>query len=89
MNIYICFIFWSLEFRSELEEYAEMQEQERRRKAEKAHKEKREILARKNHYLISTEVIPGVFNSPFLPWVVIGLSVTLDKSQLHSTSIKV
>lgn len=54
--------------RSELEEYAEMQEQERRRKAEKVEKERREVLARRNHYLISTEVIPGVFNSPFLPY---------------------
>ncbi|KAK3092742.1 hypothetical protein FSP39_006778 [Pinctada imbricata] len=54
--------------RSELEEYAEQQEQERRRKQEKEEKARREHLAKKNHYLISTEVIPGIFNSPFLPY---------------------
>ena len=54
-------------YRSELEEYSEQQEQERRRRQEKEEKKRREHLAKKNHYLISTEVIPGVFNSPFLP----------------------
>ncbi|KAJ8306875.1 hypothetical protein KUTeg_014959 [Tegillarca granosa] len=54
--------------RSELEEYAEQQEQIRIRKEEEEIKKKKEYLARKNHHLISTEVIPGIYNSPFLPY---------------------
>ncbi|KAL4238192.1 spermatogenesis-associated protein 17 [Mactra antiquata] len=54
--------------RNELEEYAEQQEQNRRRESEAKDKAARERLARKYHYLISTHVIPGVFNSPYQPY---------------------
>ncbi|XP_052272207.1 spermatogenesis-associated protein 17-like isoform X2 [Dreissena polymorpha] len=54
--------------RNELEEYAEQQEQNRRRQKEAKEKSTQERLARKYHYLISTHVIPGVFNSPFQPF---------------------
>ncbi|KAL3874904.1 hypothetical protein ACJMK2_037856 [Sinanodonta woodiana] len=54
--------------RSELEEYAEQQEQRRRRQQMMEEKKKQEYEARKNHYLISTHVIPGIFSSPFQPY---------------------
>lgn len=60
--------------RNELEEYAEQQEQNRRRETEAKDKAARERLARKYHYLISTHVMPGVFNSPFQPYVKLSLS---------------
>ncbi|ESO86817.1 hypothetical protein LOTGIDRAFT_194691 [Lottia gigantea] len=54
--------------RSELEEYAEQQSQIRQKQADEEERQARVYEARKNHYLISTEVIPGVYNSPFLPF---------------------
>ncbi|XP_060564371.1 spermatogenesis-associated protein 17-like isoform X1 [Ruditapes philippinarum] len=54
--------------RNELEEYSEQQEQNRRRQNEAKEKLTQERLARKYHYLISTHVIPGVFNSPYQPY---------------------
>ncbi|XP_014732370.1 PREDICTED: spermatogenesis-associated protein 17 [Sturnus vulgaris] len=51
--------------RSELQEYAEMKENEEKMKdLEKKEKEKK-YQARKMHYLLSTEQIPGIYNSPF------------------------
>ncbi|NXE89089.1 SPT17 protein, partial [Menura novaehollandiae] len=51
--------------RSELQEYAEMRENEEKMKdLEKQEKEKK-YQARKMHYLLSTEQIPGIYNSPF------------------------
>ncbi|NWI09154.1 SPT17 protein, partial [Crypturellus soui] len=51
--------------RKELNEYAEMKEKEEKRKElEKKQKEK-DHQARKMHYLLSTEQIAGVYNSPF------------------------
>uniref|UniRef100_A0A8C0UZZ4 Spermatosis associated 17 n=1 Tax=Cyanistes caeruleus TaxID=156563 RepID=A0A8C0UZZ4_CYACU len=51
--------------RSELQEYAEMKENEKKMKdLEKKEKEKK-YQARKMHYLLSTEQIPGIYNSPF------------------------
>ncbi|NXD50086.1 SPT17 protein, partial [Corvus moneduloides] len=51
--------------RSELQEYAEMKENEDKMKdLEKKEKEKK-YQARKMHYLLSTEQIPGIYNSPF------------------------
>ncbi|KGL87436.1 Spermatogenesis-associated protein 17, partial [Charadrius vociferus] len=51
--------------RNELQEYAEMKENEEKRKdLEKKEKEK-EYQARKMHYLLSTEQIAGIYNSPF------------------------
>lgn len=54
--------------RSELEDYCEQQENLRRRQREHEDRKKKEYLARKNHHLISTEVIPGIYNSPFNPY---------------------
>ncbi|NWH67236.1 SPT17 protein, partial [Geococcyx californianus] len=51
--------------RNELQEYAEMKEkEEKRRDLEKKEKEKK-YQARKMHYLLSTEQIAGIYNSPF------------------------
>ncbi|NXP50619.1 SPT17 protein, partial [Heliornis fulica] len=51
--------------RNELQEYAEMMENEEKRKdLEKKEKEKK-YRARKMHYLLSTEQIAGIYNSPF------------------------
>ncbi|NXI47856.1 SPT17 protein, partial [Galbula dea] len=51
--------------RSELQEYAEMKENEEKRKdLEKKEREKK-YQARKMHYLLSTEQIAGIYNSPF------------------------
>ncbi|KAM6404702.1 spermatogenesis-associated protein 17 isoform 1-T1 [Pluvialis apricaria] len=51
--------------RNELQEYAEMKENEEKRKdLEKKEKEKK-YQARKMHYLLSTEQIAGIYNSPF------------------------
>ncbi|XP_068009590.1 spermatogenesis-associated protein 17 isoform X2 [Melanerpes formicivorus] len=51
--------------RSELQEYTEMKEnEEKRRDLEKKEKEKK-YQAQKMHYLLSTEQIPGIYNSPF------------------------
>ncbi|XP_032845380.2 spermatogenesis-associated protein 17 isoform X2 [Tyto alba] len=51
--------------RSELQDYTEMKENEERRKdLEKKEKEKK-YQARKMHYLLSTEQIAGIYNSPF------------------------
>ncbi|KAM9382646.1 spermatogenesis-associated protein 17 [Phaethornis superciliosus] len=50
--------------RNQLQEYAEMKENEEKRKdLEKKEKEKK-YQARKMHYLLSTEQIPGIYNSP-------------------------
>ncbi|CAG2208284.1 unnamed protein product [Mytilus edulis] len=54
--------------RSELEDYTEQQENLRRRQTEHEERKLNEFLARKNHHLISTEVIPGIYNSPFNPY---------------------
>ncbi|XP_027497384.1 spermatogenesis-associated protein 17 isoform X2 [Corapipo altera] len=51
--------------RTELQEYVEMKENEEKMKAlEKKEKEKK-YQARKMHYLLSTEQIAGIYNSPF------------------------
>ncbi|NWT65841.1 SPT17 protein, partial [Prunella himalayana] len=51
--------------RHELQEFAEMKENEEKMKdLEKKEKEKK-YRARKMHYLLSTEQIPGIYNSPF------------------------
>ncbi|XP_021245911.1 spermatogenesis-associated protein 17 isoform X3 [Numida meleagris] len=51
--------------RNELQEYTEMTEKEKKKKdLEKKEKEKK-YKARKMHYLLSTEQIAGIYNSPF------------------------
>jgi len=54
--------------RSELAEYSEQQEAARKREEEKQEIHRRKMEARKQHHLVSTEVMPGIYNSPFLPY---------------------
>ncbi|CAL1526888.1 unnamed protein product [Lymnaea stagnalis] len=54
--------------RSELAEFAEHQSLARKREEEKSEKQRKEYEARKHHYLVSTAVKPGIYNSPFLPY---------------------
>uniref|UniRef100_A0A8D2ISB7 Spermatogenesis associated 17 n=1 Tax=Varanus komodoensis TaxID=61221 RepID=A0A8D2ISB7_VARKO len=51
--------------RRELEEFAEMKEKEEVKKALERKEKKKDYLARKMHYLLSTEQIAGVYNSPY------------------------
>ncbi|KAM4772366.1 spermatogenesis-associated protein 17 [Rhinophrynus dorsalis] len=51
--------------RKELEEYAEMKAKEKMKKDMETEERKKEFQARKMHHLLSTEQIPGVFNSPY------------------------
>ncbi|ELU08860.1 hypothetical protein CAPTEDRAFT_159316 [Capitella teleta] len=53
---------------NELEEYAEQQEQMTEIKKDIDQKKKLDTFSRKNHYLLSTVVQPGVFNSPYKPY---------------------
>ncbi|XP_041353218.1 spermatogenesis-associated protein 17-like [Gigantopelta aegis] len=55
-------------FRTELTEFAEQQAQIRERIAEQALRKQQELSAFKTHYLVSTEVIPGIYNSPYQPY---------------------
>ncbi|XP_042334736.1 spermatogenesis-associated protein 17 isoform X2 [Sceloporus undulatus] len=51
--------------RKELEEFAEMKEKEEVKKALERDEKKKDYLARKMHYLLSTEQIAGIYNSPY------------------------
>nr|XP_009931165.1 PREDICTED: spermatogenesis-associated protein 17 [Opisthocomus hoazin] len=51
--------------RNELQEYAEMKENEKKRKDLEQKEKEKKYQARKMHYLLSTEQIAGVYNSPF------------------------
>ncbi|XP_072031080.1 spermatogenesis-associated protein 17-like [Amphiura filiformis] len=54
--------------RQELKEYREQKEREEEQILQESAREKVLNEARKNHYLISTEVVPGIYNSPFKPY---------------------
>lgn len=58
--------------REALEEFAEMKEREERKACLEREEKHRDQQARKMHYLLSTEQIPGIYNSPFRkqpdPW---------------------
>ncbi|KAK2159398.1 hypothetical protein LSH36_154g12007 [Paralvinella palmiformis] len=54
--------------RSELEDYAEQQEMMTQIKREKMQKQRLDEFTKKNHFLVSTEVIPGVYNNPYKPY---------------------
>ncbi|PVD26298.1 hypothetical protein C0Q70_13969 [Pomacea canaliculata] len=54
--------------RIELQEYIEHQTILHKRIQEERDKQMSEYNARKNHYLVSTYVQPGIYNSPFLPY---------------------
>ncbi|XP_065601472.1 spermatogenesis-associated protein 17 isoform X2 [Cyrtonyx montezumae] len=51
--------------RNELQEYAEMNEKEKKKKDLERKEKERKYKARKMHYLLSTEQIAGIYNSPF------------------------
>ena len=53
--------------RSELTDYQEQQEQKQIMVAEEKERKRLEQWARQHHHLISTEVQPGIYNSPFQP----------------------
>uniref|UniRef100_A0A8B9G6H8 Spermatogenesis associated 17 n=1 Tax=Amazona collaria TaxID=241587 RepID=A0A8B9G6H8_9PSIT len=50
---------------SELQKYTEMMENEKKRTDLEKKEKKKKYQARKMHYLLSTEQIPGIYNSPF------------------------
>nr|KAG5696991.1 hypothetical protein BaRGS_008453 [Batillaria attramentaria] len=54
--------------RSELEEFAEQQAVIRKRVQQQREKSRHEYEARRSHHLLSTHVIPSIYNSPFLPF---------------------
>ncbi|KAF6022748.1 SPATA17 [Bugula neritina] len=54
--------------RETLASYKEQQQQEKLYEETKAHREAKEAWLRKHHYLVSTAVVPGIYNSPFLPY---------------------
>eukprot|EP00062_Callorhinchus_milii_P018734 gi/632972530/ref/XP_007902704.1/ PREDICTED: spermatogenesis-associated protein 17 [Callorhinchus milii] len=51
--------------RKELEEYAETKERERKKKAQEKEERRKHYEAQKMHYLLSTDQIPGIYNSPY------------------------
>ncbi|RMC12386.1 hypothetical protein DUI87_09901 [Hirundo rustica rustica] len=51
--------------RSELQEYAEVKENEEKMKDLEKKEKRKKHQVRKMHYLLSTEQIPGIYNSPF------------------------
>ncbi|XP_005999002.1 spermatogenesis-associated protein 17 [Latimeria chalumnae] len=51
--------------RKELEKFAVMKEREKEKKKLEKEERRKDYQARKMHYLLSTEQIPGVFNSPY------------------------
>ncbi|XP_078085904.1 spermatogenesis-associated protein 17 isoform X2 [Mustelus asterias] len=52
--------------RKELEEYEETKKKEREKKAVEEEERRKHYEARKMHYLLSTEQLPGIYNSPYL-----------------------
>ncbi|XP_064622480.1 spermatogenesis-associated protein 17-like [Lineus longissimus] len=52
--------------RRELQQFKEEQDEMEAKKKEMAELDKLEMWARKSHHLLSTEVLPGMYNSPFL-----------------------
>lgn len=54
--------------RRELEEFAEMKEKEEEKRALEKERKKKDYLARKMHYLLSTAQIAGIYNSPYRPF---------------------
>ncbi|XP_067901162.1 spermatogenesis-associated protein 17 isoform X3 [Heterodontus francisci] len=50
--------------RKELEEYEETKKKEREKKAVEEEERRKHYQARKMHYLLSTEQLPGIYNSP-------------------------
>lgn len=51
--------------RQELAEFTEMKQREKQKKDFEKEEDRKNYLAQKMHYLLSTEQIPGVFNSPY------------------------
>ncbi|XP_071963738.1 spermatogenesis-associated protein 17-like [Antedon mediterranea] len=54
--------------RQQLQEYSELKAVEAERELQQKIKERLEAEAQKKHYLLSTEVVPGIYNSPFQPY---------------------
>ena len=58
----------------ELQDVAEQHELQREIQRDREQKAKLDKFAVKNHHLVSTEVMPGVYNSPFKALVFLILS---------------
>ncbi|XP_067942283.1 spermatogenesis-associated protein 17-like [Watersipora subatra] len=54
--------------RETLAAYKEQQQTERMQAEAKAQRENKEAWLRKHHHLVSTAVVPGIYNSPYLPF---------------------
>ncbi|CAH1263256.1 SPATA17 [Branchiostoma lanceolatum] len=54
--------------RSELSEYAEMHKREREKRRQELAEKKEIYNARKNHYLLSTHQVSGIYNTPYKPF---------------------
>lgn len=54
--------------RTELEDHVEHLETMKMIEREREEKKKQDNWAKKNHFLVSTQVMPGIYNSPFLPY---------------------
>ncbi|XP_018118095.1 spermatogenesis-associated protein 17 isoform X2 [Xenopus laevis] len=54
--------------RKELDKYADIKSREQTKKTMEKEEREKDYRARKTHYLLSTEQIPGVYNSPYRPF---------------------
>jgi hypothetical protein len=55
--------------RNELREYKDYMDKQREEKKNMEKYKRLEEEAKRNHYLISTKQIPGVYNSPYKPYL--------------------
>uniref|UniRef100_A0A803JVS4 Spermatogenesis associated 17 n=1 Tax=Xenopus tropicalis TaxID=8364 RepID=A0A803JVS4_XENTR len=54
--------------RKELDKYADIKSREQAKKKMENEEREKEYHARKMHYLLSTEQVPGIYNSPYRPF---------------------
>lgn len=62
---------FSTQTRNELREYKDYMEKNKEEKKNMLKYKRLEEEAKRNHYLISTRQIPGVYNSPYKPYIYI------------------
>ncbi len=67
MRVLLNTILFSLNNRKELREYKDYMDRQAEEKANFEKYRKLEEEAKRNHFLISTKQIPGVYNSPYQP----------------------
>jgi len=71
--------------RSELSDYADQQRQQRLHQHELMQRQKLNEFTSKYHYLVSTQVMPGIYNSPFKPFPE-EMEIHLRNAKPHVTS---